>query len=66
LGLLILGYKRRENLGQRIWDKGRSYWEHIGEHIGNMFGGGGGGGEGARERQWEPEGNTMRTLNPKP
>ncbi len=32
--------------GQRIWDKGRSYWEHIGEHIGNMFGGWGARGEG--------------------
>jgi len=23
------------NLRQRIWDKVRSYWEHVEEHIGN-------------------------------
>jgi len=28
-GLVILGYKSR-NLGQRVWDKVRSYWEHVG------------------------------------
>jgi hypothetical protein len=27
---------QKENLGQRIWDKVRCYWEHVEEHIGNM------------------------------
>jgi hypothetical protein len=26
---------QEENLGKGIWDKVRSYWEHVGEHIGN-------------------------------
>jgi hypothetical protein len=29
-----IGYKEY-NLRQRIWDKMRSYWEHVEEHIGN-------------------------------
>jgi hypothetical protein len=30
-------YKLQEyNLGPMIWDKVRSYWEHVEEHIGNF------------------------------
>ncbi len=29
---------QEENLGQRIWDKVRNYWEHVGEHNENLMG----------------------------
>jgi len=32
-GLPILVFKSK-NIGQRIWEKVRSYWEHVGGHMG--------------------------------
>ncbi len=51
---LYIGLKRT-TFGQSIWDKVRSYWEHVGEHIESS--------ENMLRMQWELGGNALGTKN---
>ncbi len=53
---LLLGlFIQVQNLGQRIWDEVRRYWEYVGEQIENL--------RNKLGTPWELDGNKM---NPKP